>query len=217
MSNEEYQHLLRVPTGELREALAGGYPERLGILQLLKQIDDEGVALALRDLGHDLGDLLEAFTEADQVTDRPSAIFAYTIKAWCLPTQDHPANHSALLTTDQWRALAVQLGADPDDPWAPFPPDSSKGAVCVAAAERLRRIETGPDRIVKVPEDLGLSHHVKESTQQALGRFLLDVSRGPRAFRANRDRQPGRGLFHESWRMDQPRWHLEHRRAHRLV
>ena len=178
MSNEEYQHLLRTPPGELREALAGRHPERTGILQLLEQIDDEGVALALRDLGgHDLGDLLEAFTEADQVTDRPSAIFAYTIKAWHLPTQGHPANHSALLTTDQWRALAVQLGADPDDPWAPFPADSSEGAVCAAAAERLRRIETRPDRIVKVPDDLWLSHQVKESTQQALGRFLLDVSR----------------------------------------
>jgi len=34
-----------------------------------------------------------------------------------------------------------------------------------------------PDRIVKVPDDLWLSHQVKESTQQALGRFLLDVSR----------------------------------------
>ena len=49
--------------------------------------------------------------------DRPSVIFAYTIKGWGLPTEGHPANHSALLTVEQLRELARRLGADPDDPW----------------------------------------------------------------------------------------------------
>ena len=62
-------------------------------------------AAAIRDLGgHDLADLLDAFAQADAATDRPSVVFAYTIKAWSLPTQGHPANHSALLSPAQWRS-----------------------------------------------------------------------------------------------------------------
>ena len=37
-------------------------------------------------------------------SDRPSVIFAYTIKAWRLATEGHPANHSALLSAEQWAA-----------------------------------------------------------------------------------------------------------------
>ena len=73
--------------------------------RLVSELDDDELLRAIRDLGgHDLADLLDAFAEADAVTDRPSVIFAYTIKAWRLPTQGHPANHSALLTDEQWRA-----------------------------------------------------------------------------------------------------------------
>ena len=39
--------------------------------------------------------------------DRPTVIFAYTIKAWRLATQGHPANHSALLSAEQWAQLAA--------------------------------------------------------------------------------------------------------------
>jgi pyruvate dehydrogenase complex dehydrogenase (E1) component len=49
---------------------------------------------AIRDLGgHDLLDLIEAFRGCD-LDQRPSVVFAYTIKAWGLPTQGHPANRS---------------------------------------------------------------------------------------------------------------------------
>ena len=59
------------------------------------------------------------------VTDRPSVILAYTIKAWRLPTEGHPGNHSALLTEEQWRQLANELGGNSDHPWASFGPGSS--------------------------------------------------------------------------------------------
>ncbi len=178
MSNEEYQHLLRMPAGDVRDALAGGGRDRIKILRLLKEVDDEQAVTALRDLGgHDLGDLLEAFDEADRVTDRPSVIFAYTLKAWRLPTQGHPGNHSALLSTEQWRLLGHQLGADPDDAWARFAPDSAEDRVCVAAAERLRRMKRPSSPVAKVPVGLGRTHRGVESTQEAFGRFLLDVFR----------------------------------------
>ena len=62
----------------------------------------------------------DAYASADAVTDRPSVIFAYTIKAWRLATEGHPGNHSALLSAAQSEALARETGADPADPWARF-------------------------------------------------------------------------------------------------
>jgi pyruvate dehydrogenase E1 component len=178
MSNEEYQHLLRTPVADVRDALAGTTAERRMILRALQQIDDESVAAALRNLGgHDLGDILDALAKADSVTDRPTVIFAYTIKAWRLPTQGHPDNHSSLLSTEQWRLLGQELGADPDDPWERFFSESPEGRACATAAERLSRFERTPAPDVNVPVDFKRSHRGVESTQQAFGRFFLDISR----------------------------------------
>jgi pyruvate dehydrogenase E1 component len=182
MSNEEYQYLLRLPASELREAVAGSGSERPGIGRLLRHLDDGAIAASLRNLGgHDLGDLLAAFAQADQVTDRPSVVLAYTIKAWRLPTEGHPGNHSALLSTEQWRRLGLDLGADPDAPWANFLPESPEGMAGAAAAHRLARPGPAPRAPVKPPVkppvEFGDAHRGAESTQQALGRFLLDLSR----------------------------------------
>jgi len=178
MSNEEYQHLLRLPAAEVRPALAGPGQAGNAITRLLAHLDDESVAASLRNLGgHDLGDLLEAFAEADRVADRPSVILAYTIKAWRLPTEGHPGNHSALLSADQWRQLGLDLGADPDDPWAPFAAGSPELELCSEAAGRLVGPELEPKPLVKPPAELGTIHRGSVSTQQALGRFLLDLSR----------------------------------------
>ena len=178
MANEEFQHLLRTTGPDLRSALAGSGPERVEILRLLDDVDDLGVASILRDLGgHDLGDLLDAFRAADEVTDRPSVVFAYTLKAWRLPTEGHPGNHSALLTPAQWYELAASLGTDPEDPWRPFDPGSPEALACAAAAERLSPHPLGPPPAITVPGDLGHHHSAPESTQQALGRVLLAIAR----------------------------------------
>ena len=178
MSNEEYQYLLRLPPGELRAAVAGSGPERPGINRLLGHLDDAAIADALRNLGgHDLGDLLAAFDAAEAVTDRPSVILAYTIKAWRLPTEGHPGNHSALLTEEQWRQLANELGGNSDHPWASFGPGTPEGMMCAAAARRLASPPLKPSSAVSPPADLGLEHRGSESTQQALGRFLINLSR----------------------------------------
>jgi pyruvate dehydrogenase E1 component len=178
MSNEEYQYALRLAPGELRAAVAGSGPDRAGLSRLLDDLDDATIAASLRNLGgHDLGDLLEAFAAADRVTDRPSVVLAYTIKAWRLPTEGHPGNHSALLTDEQWRRLGPDLGADPDAPWANFAPDSPEGSAFTAAARRLARPAPRPKAPLRPPAELGRDHQGRESTQQALGRFLLDLSR----------------------------------------
>jgi pyruvate dehydrogenase E1 component len=178
MSNEEYQYALRLPPSELRAAVAGSGPDRAGLSRLLGDLDDATIAASLRNLGgHDLGDLLEAFAAADRVTDRPSVVLAYTIKAWRLPTEGHPGNHSALLTDEQWHQLGLDLGADPVAPWANFAPDSPEGLACAAAARRLSRPAPQPRAPLRPPTEFDRAHQGRESTQQALGRFLLDLSR----------------------------------------
>ncbi len=177
MSNEEYQRILRSEPQEVRSRLPGNDWDRHDVERLLADLTDEELGLAIRDLGgHDLGGLLDAFHQAD-LEDRPTVIFAYTIKARGLPTEGHPANHSALLSPDQWQALADELDADARDPWAGFPADSPEAELCADAAHRLRREPASRRPPPPVPSEIGHEHTGKLSTQQAFGRFLTELRR----------------------------------------
>ena len=177
MPNEEYQRLLRAEPDELRARLPGSGRGSREIARLAGQLDDEELSRAIRDLGgHDLVDLLAALAETDAVTDRPSVILAYTIKAWRLPTQGHPANHSALLSLSQWEQLAAAIGADPTDPWALFPAGTAEAELCHASADRLRRDPVVVQTTPPVPQQLGREHTGSVSTQQAFGRFFVDLA-----------------------------------------
>ena len=171
MPNEEYQRLLRAEPEELRQRL----PDRSGELaKLVGELEDGELRAAFRDLGgHDLVKLIEAYRAVDH--DRPTVIFAYTIKGWSLPIEGHPENHSALLTKEQFAELGGQLGADADDPWAPFPADSPEGELCAAAAAALARDDPEPRKPPRVPPALGREHRGRASTQQAFGRFFVDL------------------------------------------
>ncbi len=177
MANEEFQRLLRSPPAELRERLPGDARGRRDVERVLAELEDHEVSAALRDLaGHDLHDLRDAFREADLSTDRPTVIFAYTIKAWSLPTEGHPGNHSALLSAEQWVELAVALGADTQDPWARFPEGSAEDELCRATAARLEREPSETREPPAVPADVGREHDRTASTQQAFGRFFVDLA-----------------------------------------
>ncbi len=177
MTNEEYQRMLRASAAEVRERLPEG-AGRADIRRVLADVDDQQLMAAVRDLGgHDLGMLVDALAEADAVMDRPSVIFAFTIKAWRLPTEGHPANHSALLNDDQWRALAGTLGADPSRPWARFQDGSPEAEVCSRAAARLAREPVKLTPPPAVPSTLGRDHAGRASTQQAFGRLFVDLAR----------------------------------------
>jgi pyruvate dehydrogenase E1 component len=178
MTNEEYQRLLRSPASEVREGLVGSGSERATISRVLSELTDAEVACALRDLGgHDLDELTAAYARADEARDRPSLVLAYTLKAWRLPAEGHPANHSALLRAAEWRALGASLGADADDPWAPFDHESAESRLCREASARLKsptiRLADPPP----VPDDLGGRYRGEVSTQEAFGRFFLELSR----------------------------------------
>jgi pyruvate dehydrogenase E1 component len=176
MPNEEYQRLLRATPAELRERLPGSGRGSRDVGRLVSDLGDDELTRAIRDLaGHDLPLLLEALAEADSVRDRPSVIFAYTIKAWRLQTEGHPANHSALLTQAQWEELAGQLGADADDPWAPFPEGSAEQLASGRARERLARPALELKAAPAVPREVGRRHAGSVSTQQAFGRFFVDL------------------------------------------
>jgi pyruvate dehydrogenase E1 component len=173
MPNPEYQRLLRRTAAELRERLPGG---NTAIAGLISELDDQTLTEAVRNLGgHDLAALDQAYASIDD--SRPTVIFAYTIKGYGLPLEGHPRNHSALLTAGQMRELASRLGTDPGRPWSRFPPDSEEDQLCAAAASRLRRPDYPRHPAPAVPADFGRTPTATTSTQAALGRVLLDLTR----------------------------------------
>ncbi|MGP4043717.1 transketolase-like TK C-terminal-containing protein [Streptomyces sp. 2A115] len=175
MTNPEYQRLLRCDAGQLRLRLPEG-PGADRIRALLDQVEDSALVAAMANLGgHDLAALDDAFSAIDD--SRPTVIFAYTIKGHSLASQGHPQNHSALLTEEQMRELAERLGADPADPWRAFDEDSAAHELCRRTAGRLRRTEPAHHAPPAVPVDIGRTPTGTATTQAALGRLLLDLTR----------------------------------------
>ncbi|MGW4096619.1 transketolase-like TK C-terminal-containing protein [Mycobacterium sp. NPDC004974] len=176
MPNPEYQRLLRCSAEELRERLPGNGIGADQISTLIRDLDENTLLAAIRNLGgHDLGALRAAYAQIDDT--RPTAIIAYTIKGHRLPTQGHPQNHSSLLTIEQYEQFATELGMDPTSPWQRFATDSAPGALCATTAERLRREPVTLSPPPAVPVDTGRTPSGTSSTQAALGRVLLDLSR----------------------------------------
>lgn len=176
MPNPEYQRLLRCSADELRERLPGNGIGASEIATLIRDLDENALLTAIRNLGgHDLGALRAAYAQIDDT--RPTVIIAYTIKGHRLPTQGHPQNHSSLLAIEQYEQFATELGMDPTSPWQRFDADSAPGALCATAAERLRREPVTLSPPPAVPVDTGRTPSGTSSTQAALGRVLLDLSR----------------------------------------
>ncbi|MEV0247427.1 pyruvate dehydrogenase [Nocardia sp. NPDC050712] len=176
MSNPEFQRLLRCDAGELRNRLPGNGSGASAIAELIAGLDDETLRRAIGNLGgHDLDALRAAYAQIDDT--RPTVIIAYTIKGYGLPTQGHPQNHSSLLTVEQFAELAATLGMNPEAPWAGFGEQSAAGALCRATAQRLRRPEIDAVAPPSVPTDFGRTPAGTATTQAALGRALLDLTR----------------------------------------
>ncbi|MFJ7300240.1 transketolase-like TK C-terminal-containing protein [Streptomyces sp. NPDC099088] len=176
MANPEYQRLLRCSADQLRERLPGTGAEASAIGELLAETDDDTLMRAVRNLGgHDLSALDNALSEVDD--HRPTVIFAYTIKGHGLPTQGHPQNHSSLLTDDQMRQLADAVGTDLDTPWQGFPADSAAARLCAETGTRLLRNPVTEAPPPAVPTDIGRTPTGVATTQAALGRTLLDLTR----------------------------------------
>ncbi|WP_245657183.1 transketolase-like TK C-terminal-containing protein [Herbidospora mongoliensis] len=173
MPNPEYQRLLRCSPEQLRERFPAGDPE---IAELLAGLDDATLTRAVRNLGgHDFTALNQAFAEIDDT--RPTVIFAYTVKGHGLAVEGHPQNHSSLLTVEQLGELAGQVGADAGDPWAVFPEDSPEARFCADVSAGLARPPVATMFPPQVPTDFGRTPAGTATTQAALGRTLLDLTR----------------------------------------
>lgn len=176
MPNPEYQRLLRCSAADLRERLPGDGDGARAITELIAGLDDSTLRAAIRNLGgHDLPTLVDAFTRIDD--SRPTVIIAYTIKGYGLPSEGHPQNHSSLLTADEFESFAAGLGMDAAHPWCRFDENSAAGRVCASTVQRLRRqpIERAP--VPAVPTDFHRTPKGTATTQAALGRVLLDLTR----------------------------------------
>ena len=172
MANPEYQRLLRCDPAQLRERL----PDSAELAELVSTLDDETLHTAVRNLGgHDLQAVGDAFAQIDDT--RPTVIFAYTLKGFGLASEGHPQNHSSLLTADQFADLAARCGMSVDAPWQRFGPGTPAARVCTATTERLRRDPVPAAAVPELPTDIGRTPSGTATTQAALGRALLDLTR----------------------------------------
>jgi pyruvate dehydrogenase E1 component len=194
MPNEEYQDVVRLPGAEARERVVGGAPQvdHEPLAACLADTPDVELPALLGDLGgHDLGELLKAFHAADDSSDRPTVLFAYTMKGWGLPFAGDPLNHSALLSPDQIDALRDRLRIPADDDWACFPAQSAEAKLCHQAAARLYPrgprppVPATPVRPSDVPDSLPSRVPPSVSTQEVFGNALVELARlgGPLAAR----------------------------------
>lgn len=179
MSNEVYQRLLRVNPSRLREWLPNTSKYPKDIVRLINRWDDSELQEAFHNLGgHDFGMLREAFAQSDS-HDGPNVVFAYTLKGWRLPSVGDPQNHSVTLSNSQMDELSVDLGADSNDPWARFSPDSEGGRLCRETSDHLGFANRPKYDIpqMDIPKDFGQSYKGKLATQQIFGLVLTAVSR----------------------------------------
>lgn len=176
MPNEQYQSLFGLHGEAMRERFLDGAPSE--VVEWSLGISDAEFEPLVTDLGgHDLEALLDAFAECDAVTDRPSVVFAYTIKGWGLPIAGNPRNHSALLTEKQINTLREEVGLTPADEWDRFDPASPEGILAAGRREVLHRQPASSVLDIAVPSATGVTSTRPVSTQEAFGRILVDLSR----------------------------------------
>ncbi len=176
LPNEHYQSLFGLPPAEVRARFLDGAPE--AVIRFCAGLGDGELAGLVTDLaGHDLRSLLDAFAACDAEKDRPSVVFAYTVKGWGLPIAGNPRNHSALLTTTQVDEMRARLRLTADTEWDRFDPMTPAGQWAAARREHLARPPRPEPPAVTVPDSTGLRTGRPLSTQEAFGRILVDLSR----------------------------------------
>ena len=174
--NEQYQSLFGLIPAEARARFLEGAPQ--GAAEFLANFDDEELFEILTDLGgHNVDSLINAFAECDGVTDRPSVVFAYTIKGWHLPIAGDPRNHSAQISDTQIADLRAKVGLTTENEWERFEPGSVEDALCQARRVALTRPEPAIEEKISIPITTGIKGSGKSSTQEIFGRVLSEISR----------------------------------------
>jgi pyruvate dehydrogenase E1 component len=128
--------------------------------------------------GHDIQEV-ESALATSMHKNRPTVVFAYTLKGWRLPSVGHPQNHSFLLTDEQMESLRVDLEIPADETWSRFAENSPEGRLCGEASQRLRqeKPEDAPFVNFPIPDRAAHEYRGVRSTQQTFGAILSVVSR----------------------------------------
>ncbi|MCS6774647.1 MAG: hypothetical protein NZ693_11120 [Thermoflexales bacterium] len=183
MTNEEYQHLIRCDGATVRAALAQR-PNGSDILTCIADVPDAALPGLLANLGgHDLALLIDRLCEAERTTDRPTVIFAYTIKGYGLPIYGDPFNHAALLSNERIAELRAAFGLTEETQWDAFPPDSPEGRWCAERARQLQLVRPTlplPISPRDVPDALDATQAPVVSTQEAFGRAMVRLADLPK-------------------------------------
>jgi pyruvate dehydrogenase E1 component len=180
MSNEEYQSLFAHRGAALRERFLAGADDEL--VRFLGDVPDDELAPLVQNLGgHDLQVLAEAYRAADAEPDRPSVVFAYTVKGWGLPIAGDPLNHAALLSRAQIDAFRADLGLDVDSEWDRFDPDSPEGRLCTLVGGSILNRPLNPRPVLELPTEVGVTTARPVSTQETFGRLLSGLAAHPAA------------------------------------
>jgi pyruvate dehydrogenase E1 component len=176
MSNEAYQSLFALDGDALRAKFLDGAP--VALQQLAADHDDTSFKALVTDLGgHDLGLLLDIFAQCDQQADRPSVVFAYTVKGWGLPMAGDPLNHAALMTPDQIDEFRSRLGLDADTEWDRFDVNSAAGELCGSVGGEINNPRPVPRPRPQLPDSARPAvTSGSTSTQEAFGRVLAALA-----------------------------------------
>ena len=178
MTNEQYQSLFTCEGPEVRSRFLDGAPPEVGAF--LQDVAEDELRPLVTDLGgHDLDQLLQAYRRCDEETDRPSVVFAYTVKGWGLPIAGNPRNHGALLSEDDIDELRDAVGLSVDDEWERFPSDDPAGRLAARRGERLRRepLQTCAEVGTLPRQASSFSAKRPLATQESFGRVLTALLR----------------------------------------
>ncbi|MCL1595304.1 MAG: pyruvate dehydrogenase, partial [Actinomycetia bacterium] len=176
MSNEEYQSLFAYTGAELRTRFLAN--AEADVEAAIAEIPDRDLSSIIHNLGgHDIEVLIEAYRECDTVSDKPSVVFAYTIKGYGLPIVGDPLNHSALLSDQQIADLRTESGLSVESEWDRFTPDSSAGALCSTKGDEINNVPPGPRPDIGVSAESGATFKSISSSQEAFGRVLVTLGR----------------------------------------
>jgi pyruvate dehydrogenase E1 component len=170
--------------GDWRARLLRDLGERPDAIRLVNSYDDAALASLMTRLGgHCVETLLDAFAEA-AADDRPTLFIAYTIKGFGLPLAGHKDNHAGLMTPTQIESLRESMAIPQGGEWEAF---GGVPAVQVAALKALigdapfarDRPASAPAAKIAVPDRQAfpVPDGKEQSTQQAFGRILLELSK----------------------------------------
>jgi pyruvate dehydrogenase E1 component len=178
MANERYQALFGLAPEQVREFFLQDAPTE--VREFCSNYSDAQLYELVTDLGgHDVEALLDAYEQCDAVTDRPSVVFAYTVKGWGLPLAGNPRNHSMLLTSEQIDVLRSRIPLTTETEWDRFEPASEAGLWAASRQNLLAKQVKAEPISIAVPNGTDLRVSKPISTQEAFGRILVDLSRDP--------------------------------------